>query len=134
VQVAEQGSEALHPLMVEAARVAANRVTFEEGPGMGCPRDLSHGRRPEHGPPQGVIGGLVDEYMLLIGEEPGQRPGGQVVATIVDQVGGRAPHDQVDLQFGVSMRPGMQRPGGVSHDPPLDPPVQAQILEHRKTR
>jgi hypothetical protein len=81
-----------------------------------------------------VIGGFVDEHMLLIGKEPRQRAGGQVVATIVNQIGGRAPHNQVELQLGVAMRAGTQGPGGVAHHPPVDFLPQAQILDHRKKR
>jgi hypothetical protein len=81
-----------------------------------------------------VIGGLVDEHMLLIGKEPCQRAGGQVIAAIVHQIGGGAPDDQVELQLGVAMRPGPQGPGGVSHHPPVDSLPQAQILDHRKKR
>ena len=81
-----------------------------------------------------MIGGLVDEHVFLIGEEPGQRAGRQVVATIVQQVAGRAPHDQVELQLGVAMRTGAQRPGGVSHHPSVDSFPQTQILEHHKKR
>jgi hypothetical protein len=79
-----------------------------------------------------VIGGVVDEHMLLVGKEPCQRAGGQVVATIVHQIESRAPHDQVEFQLGVAMRAGTQSPGGVSHHPPVDSLPQAQILDHRK--
>jgi transposase-like protein len=42
-------------------------------------------------------GGLVDEYVLLAGKEPGQGAGGEFVTPLAQQMGGPAPHGQIEL-------------------------------------
>src|SRR4029453_7061498 len=38
-------------------------------------RDLSDESGPEHRPPETMVGGLVDQDMILTGKQPGQRAG-----------------------------------------------------------
>jgi len=81
-----------------------------------------------------VVGGLVDEDVLLTGEEPRQRAGCQLVATFAQQIGGGASHDQVDLQLRVTVSAGAQVTGRVSNHPSVDAGPEAEVLGHRKKR
>jgi hypothetical protein len=81
-----------------------------------------------------MVGGLVDEYVLLAGKEPSQGAGSQLVAPLAQQIGGRAPHDQVDLQLGMTVSAGAQVAGRVSNHSSIDAGPKAQILDHRKKR
>jgi len=81
-----------------------------------------------------MVGGLVDEYVLLAGKEPGQGAGCEFVTTLAQQIGGPAPHDQVELQLGMAVGAGAQVAGRVSNHPSIDASPKAQILDHRKKR
>jgi hypothetical protein len=105
-----------------------------QGSGVRGRRDPSHEARSEDRPPQRMVGGLVDEYVLLAGKEPGEGAGGEFVPTLAQQVGGPAPHHQVELQLGVAVGAGAQVAGRVSNHPSIDASPKAQILDHRKKR
>jgi hypothetical protein len=79
-----------------------------------------------------VVGGLVDEHMLLTREEPGQGAGRELVATFAQQIGGRAAHDQVDLELGVPVGARAQVTCRVSNHPSVDAGPKAEVLDHRK--
>ena len=89
---------------------------------------------PEDRPPELVVGRLIDQDMILAWEEPGQRSGGEVVATFAEQVGGGATDDQVDLDLGMTMDVRSSVAGRVSNRPPIQPGRYLKFLDHRKKR
>ena len=89
---------------------------------------------PEDRPPEFVVGRLIDQDMILAWEEPGQRAGGEVVATFAEQVGGGATYDQVDLDLGVTMDVRPSVPGRVSDRQPIEAGADLDFLDHRKKR
>ena len=91
-------------------------------------------RGPEDRPPQLVVGGLVDQHVILTWKEPGQRAGCQLVATFAEQVGGAAAHDEVDLDLGMTMDLGSSVAGRVSNRPPIQAGTDLEFVDHRKKR
>jgi hypothetical protein len=81
-----------------------------------------------------MVGGLVDEYVLLAWKEPGQGAGCEFVTTLAQEIRGPAPHDQVDLQLGMAVGAGAQVAVRVSNHPSIDASPKAQILDHRNKR
>jgi hypothetical protein len=81
-----------------------------------------------------VIGGLVDQHMVLPGEEPRQRARRELVTAIVEQVGRRSPHDEIEFELVVPV--GAWRSVGreVVADVPVEARSEPQILGHRKKR
>ena len=90
--------------------------------------------RAEDAPPQLVVGRLVDEHVILARKEPGQRAGGELVATIAEQIGGGSAHDEVHLELGVAMRAGPNLADRMSDDAPVQLRPKPEILDHRKKR
>ena len=100
-------------------------------PGRG---DLSDQSGPEHRPPQLVVGGLVDQEVILTGEEPGQRAGGELIAPVAEQVGGRAADDEIELELGMAMRAGPTVVDGVPNHASIEAGSNSEVIDHRKKR
>jgi hypothetical protein len=81
-----------------------------------------------------VVRRLVDEHVILAGEQPRQRAGRELVAALAEQVRGAAAHDEVELQLGVPV--GTWRAVGrcVAFHAPRDARPQTEVLAHRKKR
>jgi hypothetical protein len=134
VEVLEDGTEAPGLVRVEATRVPADRIAVEQGAGVHCGRGPGDEGGAEDRPPQHVVGSLVDEHVLLIGEEPRQRAGGQFVAALAQEVGSRASYHQVDLELDVVVDVEAIATRRVPDHRPVNARWKAQILEHRKKR
>jgi hypothetical protein len=89
-------------------------------------------RRREDRPPQLVVRRLVDQDVVLAGEEPCQRAGRELVAALAEQVGRGAARHEVELQLLMAMA--ARRPVGrhVARDATLD--ARSQPETHRKER
>jgi hypothetical protein len=81
-----------------------------------------------------MVGGLVDENVILTWKEPGERAGRELVATVAEQVGGGSAHGQVDLEFGMAMEARSCVPGGMSNDAPIKSSPKPELLDHDKKR
>jgi hypothetical protein len=89
---------------------------------------------PEHHPPELVVGGLVDQDVILTGKEPGQRAGRERIAPVADQVGGGAADDEVDLELGMAMGAGSNVADPVPNHASIAASPNAEIVDHRKKR
>ncbi|GLZ29573.1 hypothetical protein Lesp02_17630 [Lentzea sp. NBRC 105346] len=78
-----------------------------------------------------MVGGPVDQQVVLSGEEPGQRAGCELVPAVAEQVRGRAVDDEVDLELDVPMPPHPDV-APVPHHQPVESGGQSQVFEHRK--
>ena len=79
-----------------------------------------------------MVGGLVDQQVILTGKEPGQRAGRERNAPVAEKVGGGAADDQVDLELGVAMGAGPHVAGAVPNDASIQTSPDSEIVDHRK--
>ena len=100
-------------------------------PGRG---DLSDQSWPEHRPPELVVGGLLDQDVILTGKEPGQRAARERMAPVAEQVGGGAADDEVDLELGVAMRAGANVANPVPNHASIQASPNSEVVDHRKKR
>ena len=100
-------------------------------PGRG---DLSDQSGPEHRPPELVVGGLVNQDVILTGKQPGQRAGRELIAPITEQVGGGAADDEVDLELGMAMGAWPNVADSVPYHPSIEASPDSKIVNHRKKR
>src|SRR5215211_7003709 len=82
LHVVEEGTETTNPARVEPARALPDRILLQQGSRLPGRRDLSDKSWPEHRPPELVVGGFVDQDMILTGKEPGQRAGRERIAPV----------------------------------------------------
>jgi hypothetical protein len=129
----ESVDSATHGVGVEPSRETADRISLEQRPlalRLCGPRDKI---RAEDRPPELVVGGFVDEDVLLAGEEPGQRSRGEVVATLPQQIGRGTAHHQVELELGVPVPVRTDVSDSVPDDAAVQPAGNAEVVvEHRK--
>ena len=90
--------------------------------------------RAEDRPPQLVVGGLVDEYVILPGKEPRQGAGRELVAPLAQQVGRASAYHEVELELGMPVAARCSVGGEVMADVPVNGGVEPEILAHRKKR
>lgn len=130
VEVAEEGAEPTRLPERQTARKVTAWIRDEQGCGVGRRRRPYHERWPEHRPPQDMVGGLIEQHVVLTREQPGQRPGGQLVPALAEDVRRRSRYDEVDLQLSVAVRSGPSfAPGGRG-----PPPPQEKITTRELTR
>jgi hypothetical protein len=129
----EEGAEAANAAGFETARELPSRVVLAKGPRVVGRRDPIDEGGSEDRPLELVVGGLVDQDLVLTGEEPGQRAGRERIATVAQQVGGGAADDEVELELGMAMGAGSY----VAHRVPHHASIQAgrnSEVAHRKKR
>jgi hypothetical protein len=81
-----------------------------------------------------VVGGLVDQEVILTGEEPGQRAGGELIAPVAEQVGGGAANDEVDLELGMAMGAWSNVADSVPYHASIEASPNSEVVDHRKKR
>ena len=81
-----------------------------------------------------MVGGLVDEHVILRGKQPGQRARGELVTAVAQQVARPAADHEVQLELGMAMAPGRPVGGAVMTDAAVGAEPEAQVLGHRKKR
>jgi hypothetical protein len=119
---------------VEATRELPDGILLEQGSRFSRRRDPSDKGRPEDRPPQLVVGGLLDEDVILAGKEPGQGALRKFVATLAEQVGRGATDDEVDLDLGMAVGARSYVSGHVSNHSPIDAVPKPEVIQHRKKR
>ena len=97
-------------------------------------REPSDERGPEDRPPELVVGGLVDQDVILTGKQPGQRARRECIATVAEQVGGGAADDEVELQLGMAMGAGSHVAGRVANHASIEARPDPEVVDHRKKR
>src|SRR5215208_3744040 len=117
---AKKRIEASGSAWLEAAREAPGGILLEQGLRLRRGRGPGDESRAENGPPELVVGRLVDKDVVLAGKEPSQRAGRELVAPLADQVGGAASHDQVDLELGMAVAAGSHVSASMSNNPALE--------------
>ena len=130
----EEGAETTNPAGVETARELPDGILLQQGSRVPGRRDLSDESRPEHRPPELVVGGLVDQDVILTGKEPGQRAGCERIAPVAEQVGGGAADDEVDLELGMAMGAGSNVADPVPHHASIEASPNSEVVDHRKKR
>jgi hypothetical protein len=81
-----------------------------------------------------MVGGLVDQDVVLTREEPGQRSGRQRIATVAQQVGRGAADDEVELELGVAMGTGAHVVDRVPNHASVEAGSNSEVVDHRKKR
>jgi len=134
VHLSEERAEAHDPGGVEATRELPDGILLEQRSRFSRRRDPSDKGRPEDRPPELVVGGLLDEDVILAGKEPGQRALRELKATFAQQVGRGAAYDEVDLDLGMAMGARSYVSGHVSNHSPIDAVPKPEVSQHRKKR
>ena len=80
-----------------------------------------------------MVGGLVDQEVILTGKEPGQRAGRERIATVAQQVGGGAADDEVELELGMA-RAGSHVADRVPNHASIQASPNSEVVDHRKKR
>jgi hypothetical protein len=70
--------------------------------------------------------------VILTGEQPGQRAGGERIAPVAEQVAGGAAEDEVDLEFGVAVGAGWNVADPVPCHPSVEASPNCEVVDHRK--
>jgi len=130
----EEGAETTNPAGVETARELPDGILCQQGSRLPGHCDLSDESGPEHRPPELVVGGLVDQEVILTGEEPGQRAGGELIAPVAEQVGGGAANDEVDLELGMAMGAWSNVADSVPYHASIEASPNSEVVDHRKKR
>jgi hypothetical protein len=81
-----------------------------------------------------VVGGLVDQDVILTRKEPGQRAGRERIATVAQQVGGGAADDEVELELGMAMGAGSHVADRVPNHASIQASPNSEVVDHRKKR
>ena len=81
-----------------------------------------------------MVGGLVDQDVILTGEQPGQRAGRERIAPVAEQVGGGAADDEVDLELGMAMGAGSNVADRVPNHASIEAGPDSEVVDHRKKR
>jgi hypothetical protein len=81
-----------------------------------------------------VVGGLVDQDVILTGKEPGQRAGRERIAPVAEQVGAGAADDEVDLELGMAMRARPDVANPVPNGASIQGSPNSEVIDHRKKR
>ena len=134
LHVVEDGAETTNPAGVETARELPDGIVLEQGSRVPARRDPSDESGPEHRPPELVVGGLVDQDVILAGKEPGQRAGRERIAPVAEQVGGGAADDEVELELGMAMGAGPNVADGVPNHASIQAGPNSEVVDHRKKR
>src|SRR6266487_4594456 len=134
VHLSEEGAEAYDPGGVEATRELPDGILLEQRSRFSRRSDPSDKGRPEDRPPELVVGGLVDEDVILAWKEPGQCALRELVATLAEQVGRGASDDEVDLDLGMAVGARSHVSGRVSNYSPIDAIPKPEVIQHRKKR
>ena len=129
----EEGAETANPAGVETARELLDGILLEQGSRVLGRRDPSDESGPEDRPPELVVGGLVDQEVILTGKEPGQRAGRERIATVAQQVGGGAADDEVELELGMA-RAGSHVADRVPNHASIQASPNSEVVDHRKKR
>ena len=130
----EEGAETANPAGVETARELSDGIVLQQGSRLPGRRDPSDQSGPEHRPPELVVGGLVDQDVILARKEPGQRAGRERIAPVAEQVRGGAANDEVDLELGMAMRPGSNVADPVPDHASIEASPNSEVVDHRKKR
>ena len=130
----EEGAETANPAGVETARELPDGILLQQGSRVPGRRDPSDESGPEHRPPELVVGGLVDQDVILTGKEPGQRAGRERIAPVAEQVGGGAADDEVDLELGMAMGAGSDVADPVPNHASIEASPNSEVVDHRKKR
>jgi hypothetical protein len=81
-----------------------------------------------------VVGGLVDQDVILTGEQPGQRARRERIATVAQHVGGGAADDEVELELGMAMGAGTHVADRVPNGASIQAGRDSKVVDHRKRR
>ena len=134
MDLVEERAEPADPGRVQTARELPHGIRLQQGSRVRSRRGTGDETRPEHRPPELVVGGLVDQHVVLAREQPGQRARGERIAPVAEQIGRRAPHDEVDLELGMAMGAGPNVADRVPHHPSLQAGPDSKVTHHRKKR
>ena len=116
------------------ARELPGGILREQGSRLLGRRDPSDESGPEDRPPELVVGGLVDQDVILTRKEPGQRAGRERVAPVAEQVGGGAADDEVDLELDMAMGARSNVADPVPHHASIEASPNSEVVDHRKKR
>jgi hypothetical protein len=130
----EEGTETTNPGGVEPARELPDGILLQQELRLPARRDPSDQSRPEHRPPELVVGGLIDQDVILKRKQPGQRPGREPIAPIAEQVGGGAADDKIDLELGMAMGSGSNLADPVPRHASIEASLNSEVIDHRKKR
>ena len=130
----EDGAETANSAGVEPARELPDGIVLAQGPRSRGNRDPSDESGPEDRPPEFVVGGLVDQDVILTGKQPGHRAGRERIAPVAQQVGGVAADDEVELELGVAMGAGSDVADRVPNHASVQACPNSEIIDHRKKR
>jgi hypothetical protein len=129
-QLVQQPAELRGSRRRETTRELTDRIAL----GQGWRRGAGHQARAEHRPPQLVVGGLVDEHVILAGKEPRQRAGRELVAPLAQKVGRASAYHEVELELGMPVAARCSVGDEVMADMPVNGGAEPEILAHRKKR
>jgi hypothetical protein len=130
----EEGAETTNPPGVETARELPDGILCQQGSRVPGRRDLGDESGPEHCPPELVVGGLVDQEVILTRKQPGQRAGRELIAPVAEQVGGGAADDEVDLELGMAMGAGSNVANFVPYHASIEAGPDSEVVDHHKKR
>lgn len=103
---AQFGQKIFEPFDVWLGETAAGilRLFFlQEGGGVGVNDGTADSAAAENGDPHFEIGGLLEEDVLLRGEEPKEVATADLIAAIAEQIGAGAADDEVEFELGVGV-------------------------------
>ena len=134
LHVVEERAETTNAAGVETAGEPPDGILLQQGSRVPGRRDLGDESGTEHRPPELVVGGLVEQDVILTGKEPGQRAGRERIAPVAEQVGGGAADHEVDLQLGMAMGAGSDVADPMPHHAPIQASLNSEVVDHRKKR
>ena len=130
----EERAETANAAGVQTARELPDGIVLQQGSRVPGRRDPSDESGPEHRPPELVVGGLVDQDVILTGKQPGQRARRERIAPVAEQVGGGAADDEVDLELGMAMGAGSHVADPVANHAAIESGPDSEVVDHRKKR